>query len=251
METLLPAGLGEGAALLLVATSFATSAATAAFGLGGGLAMLAVLSLYLPVAALIPVHGIVQLGSNLGRVLVQFRNVAWRLVWPFLGGSIVGALIGARFVVTLPEAVLQAALGLFILVLTHVPMPSLGRLSPAGFAVFGVVTTFLTMFFGATGPISAGVYAQTFDDRRTMVGTMAATTAIQHALKGATFFALGVAFGPWLPLTGMMIATGFLGTMAGTAFLTRLHETWFRRMLKAILTVLGLDLLRRGAAGLL
>ncbi|HYG44650.1 MAG TPA: sulfite exporter TauE/SafE family protein, partial [Bordetella sp.] len=55
-------------AAVLVATSFLTSALTAAMGLGGGVAMLAVLSLGLPVTSVLPVHGVVQMGSNSGRV---------------------------------------------------------------------------------------------------------------------------------------------------------------------------------------
>lgn len=249
-EALLPQGLSPLVGLLLVVASFVTSATTAAFGLGGGLGMLAVLSLHLPVAVLIPVHGLVQLGSNVGRVVMQRASVSWPAVWPFLLGAVFGALIGARFVVALPEAVLQTALGVFILVLTFVPMPRLGALTAPGFAVMGLATTFLTMFFGATGPINAGILAQTFRDRQVLVGTMAATTAVQHLLKGLAFFALGVGFGPYLPLVGLMVASGFAGTIAGTAFLRRLDETWFRRILKAILTVLGLDLLRRGLTGL-
>ncbi|KQT42986.1 hypothetical protein ASG43_15715 [Aureimonas sp. Leaf454] len=245
-EALLSPGIGPGAALILLATSFLTSATTAAFGLGGGLAMLAVLGLYLPVALLIPVHGLVQLGSNVGRVLVQWRKVAWWAVWPFLGGSLIGAALGAQFVVALPEAVLQVSLGLFILVLTYVPLPRAGRMGRAGFAGFGVFMTILSMFFGATGPVNAGVFAQTFDDRETMVGTMAATTAIQHALKGVAFFSLGVVFSPYVPLTAAMIATGFAGTVLGTRVLKRLDETWFRRILKGVLTVLAFDFLRRG-----
>lgn len=242
-------GIGPGAAVLLLVVSLLTSATTAAFGLGGGLVMLAVLGLYLPIAVLIPVHGLVQLGSNVGRVLVQWRKVAWWAVWPFLAGSVLGALIGARFVVALPEAMLQIALGLFILVLTYLPLPRVGRMGRTGFAGFGVFMTVLSMFFGATGPVNAGVFAQTFDDRETMVGTMAATTAIQHGLKGLAFFSLGVAFGPYVPLTLAMIATGFLGTMLGTRVLKRLDETWFRRILKAVLTLLALDFLRRGLFG--
>ncbi|KQT64478.1 MULTISPECIES: sulfite exporter TauE/SafE family protein [unclassified Aureimonas] len=249
LELLTAPGIGPGASGLLLVVSLLTSATTAAFGLGGGLVMLAVLGLYLPIALLIPIHGLVQLGSNVGRVAMQWRKVAWWAVWPFLAGSILGAAIGAQFVVALPEAMLQIALGLFILVLTYVPLPKAGRMGRLGFAGFGIFMTILSMFFGATGPVNAGVFAQTFDDRETMVGTMAATTSIQHALKGAAFFSLGVAFGPYLPLTIAMVATGFLGTMLGTRVLKRLDETWFRRILKGVLTVLALDFLRRGLFG--
>jgi hypothetical protein len=43
-----------------------------AFGIGGGAALLAVMASLVPPAALIPVHGVVQVGSNLGRALTTF-----------------------------------------------------------------------------------------------------------------------------------------------------------------------------------
>ena len=251
ITALLPPDLAAGPALFLVAASFFTSALTAAFALGGGIALLALLSLFLPVAILIPLHGLVQLGSNAGRVAVQFRAVAWRRLWPFIAGAVIGALIGAQFVVTLPEDVLRVALGLFMLVVVFVKLPRLGALPPAGFAAAGMVTTFLSMFFGATGPINVAIFSRTFDDRVTLVGTLAAATSTQHLLKAIAFFALGVALGPYAPFVAAMLVTGFLGTLAGTAFLKRLPERWFRLTLTAILTVVALDLLWEGLPDLI
>ena len=63
---------------LLVAASLVTSFITAAFGIGGGVVLLVFLALVLPPAALIPVHGIVQLGSNAGRACIMLKEVVWR-----------------------------------------------------------------------------------------------------------------------------------------------------------------------------
>ena len=97
--------------LLLVVASFFTSALTAAFGVGGGVAMLALLGLFVPVAALIPVHGAVQLGSNTGRAWHQRANVRMDIAAPFIAGSVVGAIAGAFLVVQLPDALLKLVLG--------------------------------------------------------------------------------------------------------------------------------------------
>ncbi|WAJ29715.1 TSUP family transporter [Antarcticirhabdus aurantiaca] len=249
--SLLPPGMEPGTGLLMLLASFATSALTAAFGLGGGLALLAALSFVLPVAALIPVHGLVQLGSNVGRVVVQRRAVAWRVVPPFLAGGALGALLGARMVVTLPEPVLLTALGLFVLAITVLRLPRLAVIGPLGFAAAGFGTTFLTMFFGATGPLNAAVLSKTFADRMTLVGTLAAITAVQHALKGLAFLALGVALAPYAGLIAGMVAVGFLGTLAGTAWLRRTNEARFRQALTVLLVLVSLDLIRRGVTGLI
>ena len=75
--TLLPEQLGAVSAYLLIATSFLTSAISAAFGLGGGVAMLvALLSLTPPMIAL-PVHALIQIGSNAGRsAMLQIARYA-------------------------------------------------------------------------------------------------------------------------------------------------------------------------------
>ena len=51
--------------------SFFTSAMTAAAGIGGGVVLLAIMATVYPPAVLIPVHGMVQLGSNGGRALLM------------------------------------------------------------------------------------------------------------------------------------------------------------------------------------
>jgi uncharacterized membrane protein YfcA len=44
-----------------------------------------------------------------------------------------------------------------------------------------------------------------------------------------------------------MIASGFLGTIAGTKLLEKLPERWFLIAVKAALTLIAADLLRRAA----
>ena len=100
---------------LLIVASFFTSALTAAFGVGGGVAMLALMGLFVPVASLIPVHGAVQLGSNTGRAWHQRAFVRMDVAAPFIAGSVVGAIGGAFLVVQLPDALLKLMLGGFIL----------------------------------------------------------------------------------------------------------------------------------------
>lgn len=244
LAALVPPGLSPAFAFLLVGISLLTSALTAAVGIGGGLTLLAVMATGMPVAALIPLHGVVQLGSNAGRVVVQRRNVAWIIAGWFLAGSLVGALLGGRFVVTLPDAYLKGAIGLFVLAIVWLPKPPVPVGSARGFAPVGLVTTFLTMFVGATGPFVAAATSRAGLDRHGVVGTTATLMTIQHALKIAVFGLLGFAYLPWAGLLVAMIASGFVGTLIGTALLHRLPERGFVLAFKVLLTLLALDLLR-------
>ena len=252
LATFLPEGLGMWPALLLVVASFFTSALTAAFGVGGGVAMMALMGLFVPVAALIPVHGAVQLGSNTGRAWHQRAHVRRDILVPFAAGSLVGAMAGAFFVVQLPDAVLKLVLGAFIIAVTWAKIPGFDRLSGAGLAIGSAVTALVTMFVGATGALLSAFFAQLMPgDRKALVATHAAGMTIQHFLKVVVFGFAGFAFASWLPLVAAMIASGYLGTVFGSAWLETLPEESFRRCFRIGITLLALDMMRRGLSGFL
>ena len=242
-ESFLPDTLPVWSALILIATSFFTSALTAAVGLGGGVALIAVMGAFLPVALLIPVHGVVQLGSNAGRAIVQRAHMDWSFVLYASLGGLVGALIGGKMVIALPDAPMRAALGLFILFMVWGPKPTAFGAGTPGVILGSGIATFLTMFFGATGPFIGALLAMRKMTRHRIVATHAGTMVVQHLLKVAVFGFLGFQFGVWLPLMIAMIAVGFAGTLAGTLLFDRLPERSFQIAFRGTLTLLALNLI--------
>lgn len=242
--SLLPEGISLFTALFLCGVSFFTSALTAAIGLGGGLALLSVMASLLPPLAVIPVHGIVQLGSNSGRAIVQRAHIDWRIAGVFAIGAVIGALIGGQLVFAMPPSVLKGVLGAFILYMVWGPKPKFETGKATVFALAGAVSTLIAMFVGAVGPFVASVLSPARMTRHQIVATLAVCVTQQHALKILVFGLLGFAYLPWLVLTGAMIATGFAGTLIGTRLLSRLPEAQFRMVFRAILTALALNLLR-------
>ena len=248
---LVPSGLEPAAAIILVTASFFTSALTAAFGVGGGVFMLALMGLMVPVAALIPVHGAVQLGSNTGRAWHQRAHIHWPVLLPFMAGAVIGSIAGGFIVLELPDALMKLVLGDFIIAVTWTKIPGFDRLSKGGLAIGGSVIGFLTMALGATGPMMAAFLNQFLSgDRKAIVSTHAALMTVLHAMKIVVFGALDFAFARWLPLVAAMIATGYAGTVWGTALLERMPEDAFRKWFRIALTVLALDLMRRGLMAL-
>ncbi|MCR4267516.1 sulfite exporter TauE/SafE family protein [Nitratireductor sp. ZSWI3] len=250
-DTLLPEALGAWPTLILVVASFFTSALTAVFGVGGGVAMLALLGLFIPVAALIPVHGAVQLGSNTGRAWHQRAYIRSSIAAPFIAGSLLGIAAGAYFVVQLPDALLKLVLGVFVVTVTWTKIPGAAQLSHAGLAAGSAVLALATMFVGATGPLFAAFFGQVIpDDRKALIATQAAGMTLHHTLKVIAFAVAGFAFWRWLPFVAVMIVSGYLGTIYGSKLLEKMPEAAFRRWFKIGLTLLALDLIRRGLAGM-
>jgi uncharacterized protein len=246
--TLLPEGLPLWAALGAIIAAFFTAALTAAFGLGGGLALLAVMSAIFPAAAVVPVHGAAQLGSNAGRFYLQRRDVVWPIVLWFTVGGLLGAALGGRLAVEMPVWALRAGVAFFILYTVWGPRPKSYSPGPKTFFATGAVGAFLTMFFGATGPIAATMLSATRLDRLARVATHAAAMVAQHGIKIIVFGALGFAFGDWAAVIAAILVSGFAGTVIGTHYLRRMPEVHFDRGFKFILTLIAVYLLI--AAGL-
>ncbi|MEE2690196.1 MAG: sulfite exporter TauE/SafE family protein [Pseudomonadota bacterium] len=237
-----PEGVSPLAAALVVFASFFTSALTASFGLGGGLALLAVMSALFPAIAVIPVHGVAQLGSNLSRFTLQRKDVAWPIVMWFALGGVLGTFIGGRLYVALPAALLQAGVGLFVLYTVWGPKPKGFAPGPRTFFLTGAVGAFLSMFFGATGPIAASMLGTARLDKLKTVATHAGCMVAHHALKTLAFGFLGFAFAEWALLVTAVVAAGFFGTWSGTKLLRAMPEAQFRQGFRAVLTFFGVYL---------
>jgi uncharacterized protein len=243
MMDLLFNGLPYSVAIVLILTATLTSLLTASLGAGGGIMLLGVMAQILPPQLVIPLHGVVQLGSNAGRAVMNFRNIDIQLLMGFLPGAIIGALIGSFVLVSLPPAVMYLSIAGFILYLCWgPPLPRLviGKWGPA---VVGLVTTFLTLFVGATGPLIGAFLKQVFVDRFRVVATFAAAMTFQHICKIIVFTGTGFDLTPWIPLLLAMIAGGAIGTWIGLNVLKRMSDKHFNRIFNWILTLLAFRLI--------
>ena len=230
----------------LTVLSFFTAAFGVVVGLGGGVLLLGVMATLFPPAVLIPLHGAVLLGTNFGRSLIMIRHLLKQLLPVFVVGALVGAVVGGQVVVTLPTAILQVILGLFILYACWGPKLAARAYSHAKFFLLGLLGTLIGMFIGSSGTLIAPYVAAACPDRRQYVATHSVFMTLVHGLKVAVFGVLGFSLSTYLPLIAAMIATAFLGSLFGRAVLNRLPEKVFRRIFQIVLTFLALRLLYTG-----
>ncbi|MEX1215292.1 TSUP family transporter [Saccharospirillum sp.] len=232
----------------LVFVSYLTSAITAALGIGGGVTLLAIMANLLPTSAVIPLHGVIQFGSNVGRLSILFRFVDWRLVLWFSIGSLIGSVVGAGASTQMPAAGLQIAMGAFILYTAWFPPIKL----PSGkkfLSLLGVVTSFISMIVGGIAPLVFAAIKPMFAERTALVGTMAALISGQQLLKVLFFGFFGFVFTDWYLMIALMLITGYLGTLTGRLFLERFTAEQVQPVLKVVLTVMAARLLYLGLFG--
>lgn len=249
-EFALPEGANAGAIVAIIILSFCTSALTAAVGIGGGLALLAAMTALLPPAAVIPIHGAAQIGSNLSRFVILRNHVVWPLIAWFSGGAVLGAIIGGQIVFGLPPNTLRASIALFVLIVVWAPLPK--RYSPGPTTQFttGAVSSVLTMFIGATGPFVAAMVAAARLQRLDTVGTHAAAMVVQHGLKLLVFGFLGFAFADWAFIIASIVAAGAVGSFVGSRILKRIDEARFRAIFKIALSIVAFYLLVTSLVGM-
>ena len=208
----------------LIGLSCFTSFLTTTLGLGGGAVLLAVMANIFPAAALIPVHGAVQLGSNAGRSILMIRHVSWVPFKRFLAGSLIGVVIGGNIVISLSNNIIQVGVGVFIIWTVLSKPPKWLSDSPM---LAGLGSSFLTMFFGATGPFVGSFVRSLKINRLEFSGTLSMLMVAQHALKTITFCVLGFPLLDWLGFITAMILAGFFGTFLGKKVLIKRSDDNF------------------------
>jgi uncharacterized membrane protein YfcA len=227
---------------LIVLAGF-TSFVTAAFGAGGGLLLLVVMASVMPMSAVIPVHGLVQLGSNANRMLLTFRHIDLTMLAWFSTGGIGGALAASLLVTQLPLELMKLVVGIFVLVLLWGATPKIRETSKTGRIIAGAVTTFLSMFVGASGPmVGSYMYLNGYDKLR-FTATFSSSMTFQHSLKALVYSFVGFAFWQWLPLIIAMIISGALGTWLGLKLLHKLPAEKFKFIFRIILSLLCVQLI--------
>lgn len=238
--------LDGGVESLLILLSVLTSMISASMGVGGGTLLIMTMAQVMPGAALIPVHGMVQLGSNGGRALMTLRHLAWPILAAFVPGALLGALAASWMLVRLPTGLLELAIAGFVLFTLWGPGLPKRSLSSLGTAVAGGITTFLSSLVGASGPMVAAFIKQHGGSRQATVATFAACMTLQHLTKAFVFGAAGFVFRDWLGLIVLMIAAGVVGTWLGLRLLGRLSERRFDGLFRWGLTLLALRLIWLG-----
>lgn len=241
--TLFPDAIGPGIGLFLLLASTVTSMITAALGAGGGVLLLVIMATWMPPAAIIPVHGMIQLGSNAGRATLTRRHIDWRVIAAFAPGVLAGAALGAWLLVDLPEYLWQLTIALFVLYLCWGPPLPKASIGKPGIFIASSLTSFISLFVGATGPLVAAFIKQIHSDRFRTVSTFATAMTLQHAPKALVFSVAGFVFSEWLPFILAMIACGFAGTWIGLHLLRSISNRWFTLVFNVVLTLLALRLL--------
>lgn len=230
---------------ILVGGSFLAALCNAAFSAGGAMIILAVTSTVLPVAAIVPIHSTLLIGSTSTRTLFFWRDIDWKIAGPFLIGSIFAVAIGARVYVELPESIIATAISIVMLVAIWLPQIGWRPKLKHPWAIVGFIHSLLSTLF-AYGALLHAIILHTDLRRRQIVGTMAASLTGMSILKISGYTLNGFDYKPYLRVIVFSIAAAFVGTWVGKMVIDRISEAVFRTVFRALVTVTALRLLYVG-----
>jgi uncharacterized membrane protein YfcA len=215
---------GIEAVVSLSAASFLTSLVTAAIGIGGGLGLLSVMPSFVPVAAVVPLHGMTQFVSNASRFVFDYRNADIRLLPAYLAGACLGGAAGYVFIGRFPDSYLAAVLGSFILLSTWTGLVAkLGRIFTSFFSI-AFIQTFLSLFVASVGLISQPVLIKQGLPKNRVIVTHAMQMSVLHGLKVFAFVVAGFPFLHYWRIGAVMIAASAAGSYFGGFFRDRIPE---------------------------
>ena len=197
------------------------------------------LAIKLPPFALLPIHGIVQIGSNFGRTIIFLKDIKKDVIIPFSLGTILGSFLGGTFFVQIEPWLLQLIVAVFILWSVFGKIPAVGA---SHITLGGIFSGFFTMFFGASGTLVAGMVKTMKLEPVNHLATHSALMTIQHSAKVVIFGFVGFAYAEYFFLIAGMIISGFIGTVIGKKILIKFGKKYFKIVLNTILTLIALNL---------
>jgi uncharacterized protein len=223
--------------LVMVGTAFLSGI----FGMAGGLILMGVLLVLLPVPAAMVLHGITQLASNGWRAILWHKHVRWAPVGAYAAGCLV-----ALGLWSLVRYVPSTALAMVFLGVT----PFAARLLPNDFrpnaesrvqaVIYGVICTSLMLVTGVSGPLLDTFFLGGRMDRRALVASKAVCQVLGHSIKLVYFSGIVAQAASIDPLVaGLAIAASMLGTTLARRVLEAMSDAQFRRWADRLITAIG------------
>lgn len=239
-------------AALILAVVLVTSTLSGVFGMAGGLILMGGLTLVLPTAQALALHGLTQMVSNGSRIVLHWKHISARVVGFYALGAVV-TMAGFSLVTYSPDkATVFLALGLLpILVWLPEDRIPLDASRPSHAVLAGILSTALSLTAGISGPLNDVFLVRSRMSRHKVISTKAALQMFSHLSK-VIFYGgaiLGIGKGEGLPLW-LPVGTGLMamaGVSLGARLLDRLSDQRFRLWRRWIFTAIAVTYLVQAA----
>jgi len=220
-----------------------TSLVAGVVGLGGGLMLIAILPSFLPLQAVIPVHGITQMFSNISRAYFGYKNIQFEVVPKFLIGSILGVGIVAFILDMISLQYIPLFIGSYILLSLWSQKFNEKIKKYENYYLIGILQSGLSVAVGTTGPLATTLLLKEYEDKDKVVSTAALLMSITHILKVFVFIYFGFKFFQYFDIILIMVTGAVVGSYLGTKIRDKVDGTKLIFILKILLSLLSVKLI--------
>ncbi len=229
--------------LFLGIVTFFTSTIAAIVGLGGGMMLITILPSFLPINALIPVHGLTQMTSNLSRAVFGYKDVQYEVIPKFLLGSFLGIGIFASILNFISLEYVPLFIGVYILLSLWSEKFNERIKRYESYFLAGFFQTGLSIIVGATGPLTMTLLLKDYKNKDEVVATSAALMSLSHILKVFVFMYFGFVFFDYIGIIIAMVIGAIAGSWVGTKLRNIIDGKKFTIILKVLLTALAIKVI--------
>ena len=229
--------------LILGLITFFTSTIAGIVGVGGGMMLIVILPSFLPLNALIPIHGLTQVSSNLSRAIFGYKDVQYEVIPKFLLGSAIGIGIFAAVLNLISLEYVPLFIGVYILLSLWSEKFNEKIKKYESYFLAGFFQTGLSMVVGATGPLTMTLLFKDYEDKNKVVATGAALMSITHILKVFVFMYFGFVFFDYIGVIVAMIIGSVSGSWVATKLRDEIDGKRFTIILKVLLSALAIQVI--------
>ncbi len=229
---------------LLASVSFAAWFVSMLVGGGSPLILIPLVTLLLGAQSVAPVLTIGSVLGNVQRSALLWQHIDWSLTLWQVPGVIVGSVLGAYAFTQVEAEGLQVFIAIaLIYMVVHSLLSDRINLPKITFKVWyflplGFLNAIASGLVGSTGPILNPAYLSYGLEKEKMVATRAASLTLTHAVKIATYTALGV-LSPDLVGYGLIIGCAALpANWLGRKVLEKMSAEQFQ---VAVVSFIGLS----------
>jgi len=224
--------------VLFVLVGTIGSLASAIFGFGTALLVLAVGSHILPVKETIALATVLFTASTVTKTFLFGKHIDWKVVVIMAIACLPFSYLGAQLLVVVPADHIKRLLGAMILI--YLILSVTGRMPTIRIGTVGLVTGsalygFVSGFLGSGNLIKAIMFREMKITKEAFVGAMAATSVMSNFAKLTSYTQTGLLhadmFWPALALVISSVIAAFIGRAVLARLETRNFETGIQILL--------------------
>lgn len=171
-------------ALIVLPAILLTSFISGMMGMAGGMILMGLLALMLPIVPAMLLHGATQLASNGSRAWIHRKHIQWQILPGYLLGAFISLGLFLSFQFVAPKPIVFLSLGLFPVVALLLPKNlSLELHRFHNTVLCGALVTGTQLIAGASGPVLDVFYFKTRLNRYQVIASKALTQTLGHAMK--------------------------------------------------------------------